>query len=93
MLNTSVQEFKGDSRLRSVVINNVKTGETQEMQPGAVFVFIGLRPNNDSFRDMVELDKWGFVVTRDNLETSVDGIFAAGDVRARKHQAGGQRRG
>ena len=83
MLNTSALEFRGDSRLRSVVIKNVKTGETQEMQPGAVFVFIGLTPNNDSFKEIVELDKWGFVATKDNLETSVEGIFAAGDVRAK----------
>ena len=83
ILNTSVQEFRGDGRLRSVVIKNVKTGDTQEIQPGAVFVFIGLRPNNGFFKGMVDLDQWGFVATKDNLETSVDGIFAARDVRAR----------
>ena len=43
---------------------------------------VGLTPNNDSFKEIVELDKWGFVATRDNLETSADGILAAGDVRA-----------
>jgi thioredoxin reductase (NADPH) len=83
MLNTSVQEFKGDSRLRSVVIKNVKTGDTQELKPGGVFVFIGLTPNTGFFKEMVDLDQWGFVATKDNLATSVEGIFAAGDVRAR----------
>jgi thioredoxin reductase (NADPH) len=83
MLNTSVQEFKGDSRLRSVVIKNVKTGDTQEILPGGIFVFIGLTPNTGFFKDVVELDEWGFVATKDNLATSVGGIFAAGDVRAR----------
>ena len=83
MLNTSVQELKGDGRLRSVVIKNVKTGDTREMQPGAVFVFIGLTPNTGFFKELVELDQWGFVATKDNLATSVEGIFAAGDVRAR----------
>ena len=82
MLNTSVQEFKGDSRLRSAVLKNMKTGETWEAQPGAVFVFIGLSPNTGVVKATVDLDKWGFVVTDKSLETSVEGIFAAGDVRA-----------
>ena len=81
LLQTSVQEFKGDSRLRSVVLKNVQTGETWErVFPGA-FIFIGLEPASGFVRDTVEVDQYGFIVTQDNLETSVSGVFAAGDVR------------
>ena len=51
------------------------------MSPGAVFVFIGLLPNTELVRGLIELDDLGFIVTRSNLETSVTGLFAAGDCR------------
>ena len=82
MLNTTVQEFKGDGKLSSVVIKDVTTGETKEMRPGAVFVFIGLDPNTKFLRGVVDLDQWGSINTTVTLETNIGGVFAAGDVRA-----------
>jgi thioredoxin reductase (NADPH) len=78
---TTVAEFRGDKRLESVVLKNVASGETQEVRPAAVFVFIGLQPNTKFLEDGVELDKWGFIVTSLTLETSIPGVFAAGDAR------------
>ena len=80
-LNTTVQEFKGNGKLRSIVVKDVKSGVTEELTPGAVFIFIGLDPNTYFLKGSVELDRWGFVQTNVNLETSIPGIFAAGDVR------------
>ena len=51
------------------------------MRPGAVFIFIGLLPNTDLLKGVVELDRYGFIVTKSNLETSLPGVFAAGDCR------------
>ena len=82
MLNTSVEQFKGNGRLGSVVIKNVQTGVTSELHPGGVFVFIGLTPNTGFVEGVVERDRWGFLVTGENLETSIPGVFAAGDARA-----------
>ncbi len=82
MLNTTVQGFKGNAKLSSVVVKSGETGEVQELTPGAVFVFIGLDPNVDFLRGTVDLDQWGFIKTGMNLETSIAGVFAAGDVRA-----------
>ena len=79
---TTVQEFKGDTKLRSVVVKDLQTGEVREETPGAVFVFIGLDPNTQVLKDTVDLDKQGFIVTGRTLETSMTGVFAAGDVRA-----------
>ena len=60
----------------------MKTGETEEATPGAVFVFIGLEPNSQTFKGTLDMDKWGFISTSQSLESSIPGVFAAGDVRA-----------
>ena len=80
--NTTVHEFRGKRRLSGVVVKDGKSNATEEIHPGAVFVFIGLDPNTVFLSNLVELDDWGFVRTFDNMQTSVQGIFAAGDARA-----------
>ena len=80
--NASPSEFKGDSRLRSVVLKDTKTGEEREITPDGVFVFIGLKPNTDLVKGVVELDDFGFIQTDIGQQTSLPGVFAAGDVRA-----------
>jgi thioredoxin reductase (NADPH) len=79
---TTVKEFRGDTRLRSVLVEDMRTGQVTEESPGGVFVFIGLDPNTNFLSGAVETDKQGFIVTGPTLETSVPGVFAAGDVRA-----------
>ena len=81
-LNTTVEEFRGNSRLTSVVVKDVKTGAVETLEPAAVFVFIGMEPNTDFLRGSVELDRWGFLKTDANLQTSVEGVYAAGDVKS-----------
>ena len=81
LTETVVEEFKGDGRLESIVIRNLATGETREMRPGAVFVFIGLLPNTDVLKGVIDLDDYGFIKTSPTLETSMEGVFAAGDCR------------
>ena len=80
-LQHSVQEFKGDGKLGSIVVKDLKTGEVEEMKPGAAFIFIGLDPNTEFLKSVVDLDERGFIVTSETLETSIPGEFAAGDVR------------
>jgi thioredoxin reductase (NADPH) len=78
--STTVAEFKGDGKLSSVVLSG-PDGDVEEAFDG-VFVFIGLSPNTDLVKGLVDLDGQGFVTTDAGLQTSVPGIFAAGDVRA-----------
>ena len=78
---TTVKEFRGNGRLTSILVEDLATGETREMRPGAVFVFIGLLPNTGFLRGVVELDQYGFIATGTSLETSLPGVFAAGDCR------------
>ena len=81
-LSTTVEEFKGNGKLSSVVVKDVNTGEIEELRPGAVFIFIGLLPNTDFVRGTVDLDQWGSITTGLTLETSLEGVYAAGDARA-----------
>jgi thioredoxin reductase (NADPH) len=81
-LNTTVREFRGDGKLSSVLVEDVNTGQQDELHPAGVFVFIGLDPNTAFLADSVELDERGFIKTGPGMETNRHGVFAAGDVRA-----------
>ena len=81
-LNTTVEEFRGNGKLSSVVVKSVDTGKTEELTPGAVFIFIGLDPNVDFLRGAIDLDQLGSIKTGATLETNMEGVYAAGDVRA-----------
>lgn len=89
--HTQIVALKGDRLLKQVVFENSKTGETKIMDIGNVFVMIGAVPNTAWMQDCVALDDKGFVMTgiqSDNnrtvqpFGTSIDGIFAVGDVRS-----------
>ncbi|HET7639079.1 MAG TPA: FAD-dependent oxidoreductase, partial [Ktedonobacteraceae bacterium] len=81
--NTQVVELKGqNNRLDTVVVKNTNTGETEELHPAGIFVFIGLSPNSRKFTDIAKVDAQGFIMTGIDFQTSTEGIFAAGDVRA-----------
>jgi len=81
--NTEVVEFKGaDNHLNTAIIRNRESGEVSELRVPGVFVFIGLTPNSEPFRDLVKVDDQGFIVTGIDFQTSMPGLFAAGDVRA-----------
>ena len=81
--NTQVVEFKGENNhLTTVVTKNTQTGEIEELHVPGVFAFIGLSPNSKHFKDIAKLDAQGFIMTGIDFQTSTEGIFAAGDVRA-----------
>ena len=80
-LSQAVQEFKGDGHLESILVQDRTTGAVEEIFPAAAFIFIGLDPNTQFVKDSVETDKWGFITTSGTLETSLEGVFAAGDAR------------
>ena len=82
LTHTTPAAFKGDGRLRSVELRDTRTDDRHEISPAAVFVFIGLTPNTGIVQGVVDLDERGFIVTDPTLQTSVAGIFAAGDCRA-----------
>lgn len=79
--NSVVQEIKGDEVVRAVAVKNVKTGEVKEIPTDGVFLFVGLVPRTQFLKGMVQMDEAGYILTNDHCETSVKGVFAAGDCR------------
>ncbi len=79
--NTDVEAFTGAGKLSGIAVRDRRSGATEELHPAGVFVFIGLSPNSGWLPAEIARDQYGFVVTAPTLETSVRGIFAAGDVR------------
>jgi len=71
----------GSGRVGTVRLEHTGTGETEEHHPDGVFVFIGLDPNTEFLKGVVDLDPRGFITTDDRFQTSLEGVFAAGDVR------------
>jgi len=76
-----VEEIIGKNKVEGIRVRNVKTGEESEIVTDAVFVAIGHKPNTDIFKGQIELDNNGYIMIRDETKTSVEGVFAAGDVR------------
>src|SRR4030066_1568887 len=81
--NSIVQEIKGDSVVRSIVVKNVKSGETKEFKTDGAFLFVGLVPRTQFLKGVVQMDDGGYLCTNEDCETSAKGIFAAGDCRKR----------
>lgn len=77
--NSVLQAIKGDQIVRSVVVKNVKTGEMKELTAEGVFMFVGLEPRTHFLKGLLQMDDGGYIVTNENCETSVKGVFAAGD--------------
>jgi thioredoxin reductase (NADPH) len=86
LLGNAVKEFRakddGSGKLGTVVVEERASGETKELHPAGVFVFIGLDPNTGFIEGTVELDARKLIVTDMGLMTSMPGVFAAGDVRS-----------
>ena len=81
-VNHAVKEFTiKNNHLDKVIVEDRATGKLKEWDYDGVFVFIGLTPNSDLVKELVELDRYGFIVTDNTLMSSLPGIFAAGDVR------------
>ncbi|WP_311164333.1 thioredoxin-disulfide reductase [Streptococcus cristatus] len=77
-----VKEIKGDDRrVTSVVFENVKTGQSSELDFGGVFIYVGLDPVSDFVKDLGICDEAGWIVTDQHMKTAIDGIYAIGDVR------------
>lgn len=77
--NSEIAEIKGEGRVQSVTLRDTKTKETSEMPINGVFVAIGHIPNT-KFLSGIDVDSEGYLVTKEHMKTSVEGIFTAGDV-------------
>ncbi len=78
-----VDEILGEDQVEAVKLHNVKTDRAEVCEVDGVFVAVGIQPNSESFRDLVEVDQSGYIMAGEDTKTSHAGIFAAGDVRTK----------
>jgi thioredoxin reductase (NADPH) len=84
--NSVVTEILGQRRVEGVRVKNLADGSELEIPCRAIFIAIGHRPNTEIFRGQLELDERGYIRLRDGMRTSVEGVYAAGDVHDHRYR-------
>ena len=81
--DTTVTAIEGDGKVNAAVLQNVKTGESSKLSTDAVFIAVGVKPSTDWLKDAVDMNEAGFILAGETTETSMAGVFAAGDCRVK----------
>jgi thioredoxin reductase (NADPH) len=81
LLDTVVEAIEGKDALEKLKLRQVKTGKISHLKVKGIFISVGLMPNTNFLKDLLPLDKQGNIITNENMETKIPGIFAAGDIR------------
>lgn len=80
--NTVLEDVLGEKGVTGIKVKNIENGESQEMKMDGVFIAIGHKPNTDLFKDIIETNEVGYILTKGkSTYTSIPGVFAAGDVQ------------
>jgi len=74
--------IQGLTDVEKISVQNLKTGDTKEIAVAGCFIWVGILPNLEFLPEIVELDQYGFIIVDANMQTSVAGVYAAGDVRS-----------
>lgn len=83
VLDTVIEEIKGEGQVQSIDISNKKTKEKRSLPVDGVFIAVGTMPNTESFSGLVKMDDAGYIIAGEDTKTSRPGIFAAGDLRTK----------
>ncbi len=78
--DTALEEIEGSGKVQAVRARNLKTGQVERWDTNGVFVFIGHFPNSDLFKGQLTMDEQGFLLVDKYMQTSVPGVFAAGEI-------------
>ncbi|MDH5201836.1 MAG: thioredoxin-disulfide reductase [Nitrospirota bacterium] len=81
--NSLVEKIEGDDTVHVLFLKNVKSGEVSRLEVEGVFIYVGYNPNTGFLNGLAKLDENNYILTDEEMSTSVPGIFAAGDVRAK----------
>jgi thioredoxin reductase (NADPH) len=76
-----VDEVAGGQSVESVKLTNIKTGKSENLPTQGVFIFIGHDPNSEMFKDQLKMDEHGYLITDKLMSTSVEGVYAAGEIQ------------
>ncbi len=77
--NSVVREVVGTDKTKSILIENLKTGEKSTMEVDGLFIFVGHKPNTEMYAGQIDMDPKGYIMTDMKMQTSVPGVFAAGE--------------
>ncbi len=86
MLNSQIVEFLGEDKVTGVKVEDTQTKEIKEVPIDGVFVAIGHKPNTDFLKGQLDLDEQGYIVVKDEVFSSVEGVFIAGDVSDHRYR-------
>ncbi len=84
--NTIVKEIHGNDRVEGVLLHDLKSNEDEQVACGGIFIAIGHEPNTSIFKGQIELDEQGYIKVVNHTRTSVEGVFAAGDVHDNRYR-------
>lgn len=84
MYNWDLVNVDGDNFVDKAIVKNTNTGEEREIELSGIFGYIGTEPKTDLFKDYLELTKEGYIITDENMQTNIKGVYAAGDVREKQ---------
>lgn len=82
--DTVIEQIQGEDQVESLSLYNKKTEEKQELSVNGVFIAVGILPNTEMYRGVVDLDEAGYVIAGEDGVTSCAGIFTAGDLRTKQ---------
>ena len=77
------KEIKGEGQVNTLAVENVKDNSRTDLAVDGVFIAVGIKPNSELFQGIVDTDEKGYIIAGEDCKTSVDGIFAAGDIRTK----------
>jgi thioredoxin reductase (NADPH) len=86
MFNSQIVEFLGEDKVTGVKVENTQTKDVKEVPIDGVFVAIGHKPNTDFLKGQIDLDEQGYIVVTDEVFSSVEGVFIAGDVSDHRYR-------
>jgi thioredoxin reductase (NADPH) len=84
--NTVVADIGGDRKVHSVTLQDVNSNETKKIDVGGIFIAIGHEPNTQVFKGQLDMDESGYIRIQNHTHTSVEGVFAAGDVHDHRYR-------
>lgn len=86
LLNKDLTQANGKEFLESVIIKDTKTQESSSLDVNAVFGYIGTEPRTKEVKDYIKFNEQGYIITDEDLQTNIQGVYAAGDVRQKKYR-------
>lgn len=86
LYNTDLVNVEGDNFVNKAILKDKKENKEYELNIDAVFGYIGTEPKTEEFKNMINLDDYGYIITDESMNTNIKGVYAAGDVRKKEYR-------